>query len=211
MWFIKGTKNNIIVDLGPPDPEQALENHGYVIKREKEQEPVNALKSIGLSPDDVKIVIVTHLHWDHALGFHLFKNAKFLIQRKEVEYAIAPLPCHRPIYYEKSLGKPQFVDYLEQIEPIDGDHEVEDGVKAIFIPSHSPGFQGVLVRTQKGNYFIAGDAVGLFECWETIPHVPSSIFNNLEQYYESIERIEQIADFVLPGHDGRVFDKSVYP
>ena len=81
MWYIKGTKNNIIVDLGPPDPDQCLENHGYVIKRGKEQEPVNALKSIGLSPDDVKIVLVTHLHWDHALGFHLFKNARFLIQR----------------------------------------------------------------------------------------------------------------------------------
>ena len=211
MWYIKGTKNNIIVDLGPPDPDQCLENHGYVIKRGKEQEPVNALKSIGLSPDDVKIVLVTHLHWDHALGFHLFKNARFLIQRKEVEYAIAPPPCHRSIYYEKSLGKPQFVDYLEQIEMIDGDYEVEDGVKAIFIPSHSPGFQGILVRTQKGNYFIAGDAVGLFECWETIPHIPSSIFNNLEQYYESLEKIEQIADFVLPGHDGRVFDKTIYP
>jgi N-acyl homoserine lactone hydrolase len=86
-----------------------------------------------------------------------------------------------------------------------------DGVKAISIPGHTPGFRGVLVRTERENYFIAGDAVGLFECWETIPHVPSSIFNNLEQYYESMKKIEQIADFVLPGHDGKVFDKSIYP
>ena len=211
MWYIKGTENNIVVDLGPPDPDQCLENHGHVIKRDEKQAPINALKSIGLSPDDVKIIIVTHLHWDHAWGFHFFKNAKFLIQKKEVEYAVAPLPCHRSIYYEKNLGKPQFVDYLDQIETIHGDYTIEDGVKAIFIPSHSPGFQGVSVRTEKGNYFIAGDAVGLFECWDTIPHVPSSIFNNLEQYYESMEKIERIADFVLPGHDGKVFDKSIYP
>jgi N-acyl homoserine lactone hydrolase len=211
MWYIEGTKNNIIVDLGPPDPEQCFENHGLVITRNESQEPINALRSAGVSPDDVKIVILTHLHWDHAYGFHLFKNAKFLIQRREIAYAIAPLPCHNTLYYEKSLGRPPFVDYLERIEAIDGDCEVEGGVKLMLIPSHSPGFQGVLIDTGKGKYFIAGDAVGLFECWETVPHVTSGIFNNLEKYYESFDRIEKIADYVLPGHDGRVFDRPVYP
>ena len=103
------------------------------------------------------------------------------------------------------------MDYLNRIKVIDGDYQVEDGIKCVYIPSHTPGFQGVLVKTEKGNYFIAGDAVGLFECWETIPHVPSGIFNNLEQYYESIEKIERIADFVLPGHDGKIFDNPIYP
>ena len=211
MWYIEGTKNDIIVDLGPPDPEQCLENHGLVITRNESQEPINALRSAGVTPDDVKIVILTHLHWDHAYGFHIFKNAKFLIQRREIAYAIAPLPCHNILYHEKSLGGPPFVDYLERIEIIDGDCEVEGGVKIILIPSHSPGFQGVLIDTEKGKYFIAGDAVGLFECWKTVPHVPSGIFNNLESYYESFDRIEKIADYVLPGHDGRVFDRPVYP
>jgi len=211
MWYISGTKNNIVVDLAPADPDQCLKNHGLVIRRAENQHPFNALKAAGVSPDDVKIVIVTHLHWDHTWGFHFFKNARFLIQRREVEYAIAPLPCHRSIYYENNLGKPIFVDYLDKIEMINGDVEVEDGVHAISIPSHSPGFQGVLVQTEKGKYFIAGDAVGLFECWEITPHVPSSIFNDLEQYYHSMKRIEKMADHILPGHDGKVFDRPVYP
>jgi len=207
-WYVQGTRDNILVDLGPPEPALCLADHGFTIKRTAEQEPVNALRMHGLSPEDVKTVLVTHLHWDHANGFHLFKNARFLIQRKEVEYAIAPLPCHRSLYYEKSLGRPTFVDYLDRIEQIDGDCEIEEGVKAVFIPSHSPGFQGVSVRTEKGEYFIAGDAVGLFECWESVPPVPSGIFNNLEQYYESMKKI---SGFVLPGHDARVFDQTIYP
>lgn len=211
MWYIKGTKNDIVVDLGPPDPAQCLENHGLVITRDESHEPINALRSAGVSPDDVKIVILTHLHWDHTYGFHLFKNAKFLIQRREIAYAIAPLPCHNILYHEKSLGRPPFVNYLEKIEIIDGDYEVEEGVKIILIPSHSPGSQGVLIDTEKGKYFIAGDAVGLFECWDTVPHVPSGIFNNLEDYYESFDKIEKIADYVLPGHDDKVFDLPVYP
>jgi len=211
MWYIQGSKNNIIVDLGPQDPDQCMENHGMVIKRSEKQMPVNACKAAGLSSDDVKIVVLTHLHWDHVGGFDVFKNARFLVQREEIEYAIAPLPCHQSIYYEKSLGKPEFVDYLDRIDVIEGDREIEAGVRLISIPSHSPGFQGVLVDTEKGRYFVAGDAVGLFECWETVPHVPSSIFVNLADYYESIDRIEKVADYVLPGHDGRVFDKPVYP
>jgi N-acyl homoserine lactone hydrolase len=211
MWYIKGSKNNIIVDLGPPEPEQALKNHGLVMSRSEKQEIPNALKTIGLTPEDIKMIIITHLHYDHAWGFHVFKNAKFLLQKKEISYAIAPLPCHVGNYYEMSLGKPQFVDYLDKIQVINGDYEVEDGITAVYIPSHSPGFQGVLVNTVKGKYFIAGDALGLFECWERIPHVPSSIFNNLDEYYESMDKIEKIADFILPGHDNRVFDKSIYP
>ena len=211
IWYIQGTEGNIMVDLGPPDPEQCMENHDMVITRTEEQQPLNALKSAGLSPDDVRTVILTHLHWDHAQGFHLFKNATFLIQRKEIEYATAPFPCHRSVFHEKSTGKPQFVDYLDRIKIIDGDYQVEDGVTCISIPSHTPGFQGVLVQTEKGKHFIAGDAVGLFENWETIPHVPSGIFNNLEQYYQSIAKIDKVADVVLPGHDFRIFDKPVYP
>lgn len=208
MWYIKGTADNIIVDLGPPEPAQCIENHGLVIRRSADQEPINALQAHGLSPDDVNTVVLTHLHWDHSFGFHLFKNARFLIQRKEVEYAIAPLPCHHSLYYEKNMGRPPFVDFLERTELVDGDCEIEDGVNAVFLPSHSPGFQGVSIRTEKGIYFIAGDAVGLFECWEAVPHIPSGIFNNLEQYYESMKKI---SGFVLPGHDARVFDKGIYP
>lgn len=211
MWYIQGSKNNIMVDLGPPPPDQALQNHGLVIKRSEKQLPANACKAAGISPDDVKIVVLTHLHWDHAGGFDTFKNARFMIQKKEIEYGIAPLTCHRPLYYEKHLGKPEFVDYLDRIDIIEGDHEIEPGVDLILIPGHSPGFQGVLVNTERGKYLIAGDAVGLFECWETIPHVPSGLFVNLAEYYESLGKIERVADFVLPGHDGRVFEKPFYP
>ncbi|MEW6673756.1 MAG: N-acyl homoserine lactonase family protein [Thermodesulfobacteriota bacterium] len=211
MWYITDTKDNIIVDLGPPDPQQVLENHGFIMHRTPEQQPLSALTSIGVNPLDVRTVIVTHLHWDHAWGFHLFKNARFILQRKEVEYAIAPLPCHKTLYYEKNLGKPQFVDFLERIMIIDGDYRVEKDVDAISIPSHSPGFQGVSVAAGKLTFFIGGDAIGLYECWENVPHIPSGIFNNLNDYYLSMNKIEQIADHILPGHDFKVFEKTSYP
>ena len=210
IWYIQGSKNNIIVDLGPQDPDQCLKNHGRVIHRTENQLPENACRNTGISPDDVKIVVLTHLHWDHVGAINIFKNARFIIQKKEMEYAINPLPCHRPLYYEDSLGKPEFVDYLDRIDAIDGDMEIEPGIKLISIPSHSPGFQGVCVEGEKSKYFIAGDAIGLYENWETVPHVPSGIYLNLYDYYKAFDKIEKLGANILPGHDPQVFDREFY-
>ncbi len=43
---------------------------------------------LGWEPEDVDIVIHTHLHYDHAGNDYLFKNAKFIIQRDEFEYGM---------------------------------------------------------------------------------------------------------------------------
>ncbi len=211
MWYLAGTKGNVVVDLGPPDPRQVMEEQGFVMHRSAAQQPLEALKATGVRPENVKTVIMTHLHWDHAWGFHLFPNAAFIIQRKEIQYAAAPLPAHTTTYWGKDNGKPQFPDYLRRMEMIEGDREVEPGVRAVFIPGHTPGFQGVAVETEAGTIFIAGDAVGLYECWESVPRVPSGIFNSLEDCYASMDKIESIADHVLPGHDSRVFDRPSYP
>jgi glyoxylase-like metal-dependent hydrolase (beta-lactamase superfamily II) len=176
-----------------------------------EQQPELALAKVDVDPKMVSKVIMTHLHWDHAWGFDLFENARYIIQKREIEYAIAPLPCHRSLYYEESIGKPQFVDYLERVSAIDGDTEVVPGVKAIALPGHTPGFQGVAVETEQGRHLIAGDAVGLYECMETVPYIPSGLYNNLDEYYRSLARIYEMADVVLPGHDPRVFEKDSYP
>lgn len=211
MWYITGTKDNIVVDLGPPDPEQVLAGHGFPMQRTPEQQPLSALTKAGVNPKDVKTVIMTHLHWDHAWGFDLFENARFVIQEREVEYAVAPLPCHRSLYYGESIGKPQFVDFLDRVSIIDGDCAIAPGVEAIYLPGHTPGFQGIAVDTEKGCHLIAGDAVGLYECMETVPYVPSGLYNNLAEYYKSLYRIDEMADVVLPGHDARVFDEPSYP
>ena len=211
MWYLAGTEDNIVVDLGPPDPDQVMRQQGFLMHRNEAQQPLVALAGVGVDPGEVKTVIVTHLHWDHAWGFDLFPNASFVIQRKEMQYASAPLPSHRPIYWGRHLERPQFMDFLSRITIIDGDREIEPGVQVALIPGHTPGFQGAGVDTDEGTFFIAGDSVGLYECWESDPRVPSGIFNSLEDCYASLDRIARIADHVLPGHDARVFDRPSYP
>lgn len=210
MWYIKGSKSNIVIDLGPPDPEWSMKYHNLEIFKKKDQTISKILHSIGVIPNKVKIIIMTHLHWDHCYGWKEFKNAKFIVQRSELQYAIAPLPAHASLY-EAQITPPPFFNFLNKIELVDGDEEIEAGIKIFHLPGHSPGSQGVSVKTKAGIYFVAGDTIGLFENLRYSPFIPSGIFVDLEKTYNSLKKIKNLADFILPSHDIEVFKKKVYP
>jgi N-acyl homoserine lactone hydrolase len=104
---------------------------------------------------------------------------------------------------------------------VDGDTNLCDGLDLILISSHTPGSQGVLVNTAGGKYMIAGDAIGTYNNWYGLPdycggsapnqHIMPAIHVDLNACYESYRKIERLADHVLPGHDLKVYEHSVYP
>jgi glyoxylase-like metal-dependent hydrolase (beta-lactamase superfamily II) len=103
----------------------------------------------------------------------------------------------------------------EKYEIIDGDKQISEGIWVYLTPGHSPGLQGVSVRTTKQVYFIAGDNVPLMEMWNArqeygVAHWPSAIHVNLEIYFESLKRIESLGDVILPSHDSCVFNQREY-
>src|SRR5215207_8566280 len=70
------------------------------------------------------------------------------------------------------------------------------------------------VQTQRGAMMIAGDNVDLLENWEgneQYHHVPGGTFTNLEDYFDSLRRMETMADAVLPAHDYCVLDSAWQP
>lgn len=213
MWFIEGANRRILVDTGGSDTEWAAHYH-HPVERKKEEDPINALKELGLVPTDIDIIIMTHLHWDHSFNTDLFPNAKIIVQDKEVYYAINPLPCHA-LYYESQLigMTPPWLKSLNRMEIIRGEKEIEPGIRLIPLPGHTPGFQGVLVNLKSGWCMIAGDTIPLWENWELNIqgfHTPSGIHTNLFDYYNSFKIIESLADHILPGHDMKVLEKRVY-
>jgi glyoxylase-like metal-dependent hydrolase (beta-lactamase superfamily II) len=213
-FLIKGTREKILVDTGGGTPEWAEMHHNHR-GMGAYRDTATALKSVGLHPDDIDLVICTHLHWDHCFNNDQFKNARILVQRDEMRYAIAPLAMHGLFYESQVVGmRPPWLRALERTEAVEGDIEIAEGVELVKVPGHTPGFQGVNVRTAKGNYFIASDFCPLFVNWEGTPslkHIVSPIHVSIEDYYRSFEKVEKFADFVLPGHDIKVFEKECYP
>ena len=108
----------------------------------------DALAQVGLSPADVRIVINTHLHFDHAGQNAVFKHAPFYVQRAELERA--------------RLEQRWFTDWFDfagaRFEVLDGEGEVAGGVRVVPTPGHTIGHQSVLVRTAAGEEVCIGDA-----------------------------------------------------
>jgi N-acyl homoserine lactone hydrolase len=214
IWYIQGADKKIMVDTGPCDPDWSNKYHFPMI-RSKGQEPRNAMKKVGLDPKEIDIVILSHLHWDHAFNNHLFPNATFYVQKEELKYAIAPLPVHMKGYESVAIGMSP--DYITKTKYtiINGDLEIVPGVSVVLTPGHSPGSMCVKVETSKGPYLIASDTLPLFENWNNpvahIPRLPGAIHVGLVEYFESLEKMDKITDLVLPGHDPLVFDKTEYP
>jgi glyoxylase-like metal-dependent hydrolase (beta-lactamase superfamily II) len=164
MYFIETPEHKVIVDTGIPPPAEILPHHLPAAQGEG-QTPLEAFESIGVVPEDIDIVVNTHLHRDHCENNHLFTNARIFAQRSEIQYAIAPCAAHSPFYDQLIVEKGE-VKYLPPFLKaattlIDGDYTISDHLAILHTPGHSPGSQSVLVRGTR-NYLLAGDNVPLF-------------------------------------------------
>ena len=211
MFYVEGGGKRIMVDTGCADPEWGSKYH-KPFARKPEEEPEKALAAIGVDPADIDIVIATHLHWDHCYNHELFTNARFLVQRIELQYAAAPYPIHANVYEAPTTGMTPAYSKTK-FEVLDGDHDLADGLKLVFAPGHAPGMQCPLINTAKGVYYIAGDNVPLYENLEGNKFgrpIPGMIYADLGAYYDTFRRMESLAEHILPGHDSKVLDQSRY-
>jgi|FLYL01.1.fsa_nt_gi glyoxylase-like metal-dependent hydrolase (beta-lactamase superfamily II) len=119
-----------------------------------------ALAMIGVRPDDVQVVVHTHLHVDHCggnltpNGSPLFPNAEFRVHRTELDFWLheSTVPAAPAVQ-----GVMQPLIDAGQVEPVDGETDVAPGVRLVETPGHTPGHVSVVVTSQGTRTFIAGD------------------------------------------------------
>jgi N-acyl homoserine lactone hydrolase len=213
MFVITGGDHPIIVDTGTADPESVLTHHNYILERPDEEEPLRALLDAGVNPEDVKTVILTHLHWDHCSNNHLFPNAEFIVQQDELHYAVDPAEPQRVTYERTKIATPPWLPQLGRFVTVKGEESIAPGVSVVPLPGHSPGSQGILVETNGGRYLIAGDCIDSYHNWEgdaALSHIPSGGLTDLVAYMESFKRIEQLDCEVIPSHDQAVVERRVF-
>lgn len=206
-WLIMGGPEPVLVDTGPSeDVGWGSRNHNP-FTRTPGQSLVAQLGGHGITPQEIRTVILTHLHWDHCYGNHLLPNARFIVQRRELDYANDPLDCDRPIY-ETDIVQPPFLVRSDRFELVEGDTKVFDGIGTVLMPGHSPGLQGVLVRTDKSHILIGSDHFPLFD--NIADNIPTGIVQSLPDWYAASARARSLCDFILPGHDVSVLDRKCY-
>ncbi|MDY6909221.1 MAG: N-acyl homoserine lactonase family protein [Thermodesulfobacteriota bacterium] len=200
-FYLEGGDETILVDTGleqfmVPD-EVARENDLEILAFE------DGLATVGLKPEDIDLIIHTHLHNDHCENDYQCSNATILVQEKEYEFFKNPHPIdHR--YY------PDLLDGLK-VEVVDGDVSLRDGIDLIFTPGHTPGGQSVSVNTRAGRAIITGFCCNAKNFPETGPAVAPGVHTDAIAAYDSAQKIRQMADILIPLHDLSVGGRKRIP
>ncbi|WP_284748306.1 MBL fold metallo-hydrolase [Amycolatopsis sp. RTGN1] len=130
MFVLRSGDRTVVVDTGGLADEEHVRRKipfGYVAG-----EPLEAaLDRLGVRTGDVGLVVNTHLHWDHCSNNGAFRNAEILVQRVELDHALAA----EQRAYEIALP---FTGWQDRIRVLDGDREIAPGLGVVLLPGHSP-------------------------------------------------------------------------
>ncbi len=193
--------NPQLFEFGAPDmqEDQRLPHH---------------LARLGLTPADVDVIFIGHLHFDHAGGLKELRRcgcgAEIHVQRDEMEVALSGAD---PVVFADDLlddaGTPL------QFKLQSGEYSLLPGIQAIATPGHTVGHMSMLVELPKGPpILLAGDAADLQENLDD-EVAPGGLWQGREaQAIESIRKLKALAAqtgaCIWPNHD-MAFYKSLHP
>jgi N-acyl homoserine lactone hydrolase len=194
-WYIDGAEKHVLVDTA--FPAEVGRGFGFNMGHMKSMED-HLKEEVNLTPDDIDIVLYTHLHLDHCSSSSLFKNARHIVQEKELKAAFDPHPMYYRFFYRPELIKDV------KFETIKGDKEIVEGVSVMLTPGHTPGGQSIVIYTEKGRTVITSMCAIAenFEPAERWPEgfVMPGIYTDPIALYDSMKRIKEVADIILPNH-----------
>ena len=209
VWAIVGEERTFVVDCGFDAATGTARGRQLV-------QPVDVgLRSIGIEPRDVRDVIVSHMHYDHAGNHDLFPNARYHLQAEEMRYCTGPSMCHGIVRaafevrdVQAMVGK-VFTDRVVFHKKVS---KLAPGITLHHVGGHTGGLQVVRVRTLRGWVVLASDAAHFYANWQQ--RRPFPIVENVSEYlaaYDTIEKLASSPDHVIPGHDPLVLEKYPKP
>lgn len=192
-FLLRGQDRNILIDTGL-DENELFCPAGFT--EETGMEPasiVELLEREGLVPDDIHIVINTHLHDDHCGNNSLFGKATFYVHEAEVEFCNKPHPIdHR---YDSYFIEGQQFAYIEE------EKELFPGIGVLFSPGHTKGCLSITVETGDGPVVITGFCCNRENFPDNGPAVCPGVHLDAETAWASIQRIQRLGMAILPMHD----------
>ena len=188
-------RERILIDTGIGElPEKYKKFH--TVRRKPAQGLRTQLRRYGLKPENIDVVINTHLHFDHCGNNRDFTNAKFYVQADELRYAYVPDRFQKASYIRT------FFDVNIDYVPIHGGRRITENVSVLPTPGHSIGHQAVVIRNDGKNYVYCGDAAPLRENLER-RNIPGVLYRS-DQALQSIDKLRDIEDAVyIYSHDSK--------
>lgn len=210
-WLVRTPRHTILVDacIGnhkprPTDPRFHLRDEPWL----------DRLATAGAHPDEIDIVMCTHLHADH-VGWNTrledgrwvptFRNARYLFARREFERWDTRRPDHRPRASEEFV----FMDSILPVEAsgqmllIEEGHQIDDLMSVEAAPGHTPGHVKIRLHTPGQQALFCGDVIH-HPVQLPYPHVCSSFDDDQAQALRTrLAMLQDVAargDLLLPTH-----------
>jgi len=207
VWVIRGAHGTFVMDTGF-DRAMAAKRGRVIVKPVAE-----GLTAIGVDPEQVQDVIISHLHYDHCGNHDLFPRARYHLQDGEMAYGTGRCMCHAhqriPFEADDVVAMVRKV-FDGRVAFHDGDEQLAPGLTLHHIGGHSKGLQCVRVKTRRGNVVLAADATHLYAHVNEgrVFPITYSVAETLEGY-ATLKKLADSPGHIIPGHDPDVLNR--YP
>jgi glyoxylase-like metal-dependent hydrolase (beta-lactamase superfamily II) len=204
IWVIKGQGEMIVVDAGMRVAlAEERKVHNFI-------DPVHVLERIGAHESNLRKVVLTRLHFDHAGGIdrfaEAFPNATFFVQEKEFDFWLRNSIAKRGPFARVSdetanLALARLND-RGRARRVAEDQEIMPGIHLLLAPGHTPGLQVVSVNTARGTAIVGSDCAPLSRNYRE--DNPSAYITDMAAWLESYDKVRSRAssiDLIFPGHD----------
>ena len=194
--LIRAGQRNILVDTGLGDKEDAKFQEIFAVERIPTLR--DSLKMQGLQPEDIHMVVNTHLHFDHAGGNTVrengaivptFPRAKYFVQGGEYEDAARANERTRASYRRENFTP---VAHVDQWEFMDGETELVPGVSVVVTEGHTRHHQSIKIESEGQIAFYLGDLI------PTVSHLPLPYIMGYDLYpLQTLETKRWVLDRAL--------------
>ena len=200
--LVDGPGFRVLIETGNGDKFPAKERRIYGIDHDQSCE--KNLRAIGVEPESITHVIMTHLHFDHSGGTTrsdgraIFSRARHVVQAKEWHDANHPHERNAASYLDENYAA---LGEHKVLELVEGDVELEPGLKVVRTGGHTIGHQGVLIESEGQAAFYLGDTV------PTRAHVPLPYIMSYDLYpLETLNFKKLLYERALKGEWMLLFD-----
>lgn len=168
---------------------------------------LEALSARGLKPDDIQLVVLSHLHFDHVLNLPLFKNAEVFVSEAEIRHA-------------ERVSSGETIDHAlvdfwrglldgRKLTPVGDALDMGDGWRLSAKPGHTPGCLALQYDGPGWKAVVCGDA--LKNAWEAVTGRATMALAGDDQAARSIKALLEEGRVVFPGHDRPFLMESGVP
>jgi glyoxylase-like metal-dependent hydrolase (beta-lactamase superfamily II) len=204
----------ILFDTGwaPDTPRNPMWDETFPLEISREQFIDKQLEMLGLSVNDISMIVLSHMHWDHSGGLRFFSGTEaghnIFVGKKDFTEAL--ITTHTSCipdsnnYYLRSILDIEDLDF----NLVEEDTELAPGVELILLEGHTPGVLGILLHLEHGNYIMPSDAIFNSELYGPPINFPAILYDSFG-FQRSIAKVRKLQErygaTIIYSHDPVTF------